>query len=198
MNKILYYDNEGQDNIKSTMSLVADVIVDRGCQAVIFSIKGDGPKLIVDKYPKLKEKIIIVSYPSGMKEGENDENRTDELKKLKDDGFRVVISNPAFRDIYIPEGIDIKKRAIIETLRLFSTGMILCVEAILLARDANELVDNEIVVSACSDTAIIATAVRTELLFYPSIGMEIQEIICKPRVLNISRQGKYESEKDKS
>ncbi|MBD3401025.1 MAG: hypothetical protein GF399_11955 [Candidatus Coatesbacteria bacterium] len=192
MNSILYHTNEGQDNLIQTMDLIAEYMSSCDYKAVIFSSKGDGPAHIHETHPELKSRIIVVTYPFGSLNEEDNEKRYEGLNNIKDLGYEVLSANPSFSDIAVPEGMEPKRRAIIETLRMFGGGMILCVEAILMVRDANKFDDNEIVISACSDTAIVATATRSKMLFYPSLGMEIKEILCKPYNLQLSRSGKNE------
>ena len=50
----------------------------------------------------------------------------------------------------------------------------------------------EEVVSCSADTAIVASGSFKRLMFSPFEGMEIKEIICKPRNLTMTRKGKYE------
>jgi hypothetical protein len=192
MNSILYHPNEGQENLTQTMDLVAEYMSSCDYKAAIFSSKGDGPAHIHKTHPELKARIIVITYPFGSQNEEDNKKRFEGLNNIKDLGYEVLSANPSFSDIAVPEGMEPKRRAIIETLRMFGGGMILCVEAILMARDANKFADNELVISACSDTAIVATATRSKMLFYPSLGMEIKEILCKPYNLQLSRSGKNE------
>lgn len=83
-----------------------------------------------------------------------------------------------------------------ETLTLFSGGMRLCVQAIIMATESGSLEPGETVIALSADTAIVARATLKSLLFDNEEGMEIYEIICKPRLLTISRNRIDEFEYD--
>lgn len=193
MSSITYFDNEGQNNLTVTMRVVAEAMIAReDLTAVIFTSQGEGLRMIANHQPELKERLIGISYPTGV--DDEIDKRTESLHQLERDGFKLLVAKPPFREIMLPRHEDPKLSSIREALRLFGGGMILCVEAILMARDSDLLKDNQTVVAACSDTAIIATATRAEFLFYPPLGMEIQEILCKPGKLTISRYEKYQKD----
>jgi len=84
-----------------------------------------------------------------------------------------------FQSIIIPGVADAKLEGIQHALKL--GGFNLCVQAILMATDSGELEPGEAVLSMSADTAIIATGTQTKFLFHPIEGMDIREIICKPR-----------------
>ncbi|RAK12636.1 hypothetical protein C8C77_10763 [Halanaerobium saccharolyticum] len=96
-----------------------------------------------------------------------------------------------FKDIIIPEAKDVKLSAIINTFSLFGGGMQLCVEAIIMAFEQGFIEKREEVIACSADTAIVATGSYKRLMFSPYEGMEIKEIICKPRDLTITRNKVY-------
>ncbi len=70
--------------------------------------------------------------------------------------------------------------------------MQLCVEAVIMAFEEGAIDEDEEVISCSADTAIVASGSFKRLMFSPFEGMEIKEIICKPRNLTMTRKGKYE------
>lgn len=192
---ITYFEEEGKVNLDETMEIVASALKDNpDYKCAIFSSSGEGPRKLVELDPSLKERLIAISFP--MMLDREEEKRMNEIFALKDEGFETILAKPPFRDIMLPRNEDPLHRGIKETLNLFSGGMALCVQAVLMARDAHLLKDSELVIAAAADTAIIATAAMSELLFYPPLGMEIQEILCKPRKLTYVRRDKYKPDED--
>ncbi len=54
--------------------------------------------------------------------------------------------------------------------------------------DSGYLEQEEEVISMSADTAIVATACKKQWLFHPNHGLEIKEIICKPRRLSLNKK----------
>ncbi len=102
-------------------------------------------------------------------------------KELESKGISVVQSTMPFQEVIIPEPAT-QADAIQATLGLISPGMHLCVQAVLMATDAGLVQQGEEVVSMCADTAIVATGALSHWMFHPEQGLEIREIICKPRM----------------
>jgi hypothetical protein len=82
---------------------------------------------------------------------------------------------------------DPKLTGIREALRLISGGLGLVVQAAAMACDAGAIKEGEHIISFAADTAAVITASHADTIFLPDVGMEVHEIICKPRVLTYSR-----------
>lgn len=58
--------------------------------------------------------------------------------------------------------------------------------------DSGYVEQDEEVIAMSSDTAIVASASKKQWLFHPNHGLEIKEIICKPKKFTITRKNKKE------
>ncbi len=112
---------------------------------------------------------------------------------LAEKGIRIIEGNLPFDEIIIPDARDPKITAIEYTLDLFGGGMSLCVQAVIMATEQGLLEPSKDVIAMSGDTAIVATPARKSTMFSPYDGMEIREIICKPRHLTLVRKPKYEA-----
>lgn len=170
-------------------------------KVLIFTGDGEGPQKAVetelfDDMPDLE--LIAVTFPYNQTYYEQispDEEveivtgipDSNVRKQLEDAGVRIVQGTMPFQDIIIPDVKDTKLMTIKRTLELFGGGLTLCVEAVIMACDAGAVKQGEVVIALAADTAIVARASRKSLIFSPFEGMEIKEIICKPRNLTINR-----------
>ncbi|MCR4427189.1 MAG: hypothetical protein NUW23_13570 [Firmicutes bacterium] len=112
--------------------------------------------------------------------------------ELASKGVALVRSILPFGDVLIPGRPDVKLAAIHHTLSLFGGGMALCVQAVIVACDSGYLEPGEEVISVAADTAIVAAASGQWAFFSPFEGMEIREIICRPRLLKLTRAPRHE------
>ena len=110
--------------------------------------------------------------------------------RLKDQGVRVVRGTIPFYGIGTSltgrfKGLNFEQY-FTEALRLISGGMIVCVEAAIMAADANVIrTDQEAVVAAGTsmglDTALVMRPSTSLTFADPESGLEIREIIAMPR-----------------
>ncbi|WP_424768550.1 hypothetical protein [Paenibacillus sp. sgz302251] len=199
---IYYYNEEGKVNIDNTIDLVIERAVQNEIKKVlVFTTDGVSAiklkDLIVSKGHSDIE-IIAVAFPQhftvtvdieGEKQKINPPTSDRSVKDmLQSKSIPLVQGIMAFEDIIIPGVRDIKLNTIEETLSLFSGGLKLCIEAILMSCDSGYIEQNEEVISMSADTAIVATACKKQWLFHPSQGLEIKELICKPRKFTISKK----------
>lgn len=186
----VYYSDGGQKRIKETVRLaIRRARVLRVNHLLIFTADGLGPKAAVDHLKGEQcPKVIAVTFPAGQVFlNENREPFTTKLasdtnrKELRSLGIEVVQGTMPFQEIIVPGTSNPKTDAIHMTLGLLSPGTHLCVQAILMATDAGAVEQGEEVVAMCADTAIVATGALSHWLFHPTRGLEIREVICKPR-----------------
>lgn len=117
---------------------------------------------------------------------------TKNLKRLDELGVRVIGGTPTLYNINRSllsrfGGLSLQE-VINETLRLFCPGLRVCVEAALMAADNGAIpTDEESIVMAGTerglDTADILKPSVSVRMFDLYDGMEIREIICKPRTM---------------
>ncbi|MBT9135987.1 MAG: hypothetical protein DDT34_01053 [Firmicutes bacterium] len=113
------------------------------------------------------------------------------LDTLDSNEVIVIQGNLPFEEIIIPEVRDPKTAAIECTFDTLSGGLSLCVQAVIMCTEAGGVLPGEDVIAMCADTAIIATGCHKSFLFSPFDGLEIREILCKPRKLTITRAHRY-------
>lgn len=188
---IYYYDDGGKKRIEETVNYAIKRARRSGVRhLVMFTSDGVGPLKAAETLRRRRSpKIIAVTFPAGQVfADENQELFTTQLaekerrKELESKGISVVQSTMPFQEVIIPGTSDPKLDAIQATLGLISPGMHLCVQAVLMATDAGLVQQGEEVVSMCADTAIVATGALSHWMFHPEQGLEIREIICKPRM----------------
>mgnify|MGYP001054809112 CR=1 FL=1 len=195
-----YYDDEGRHHLSKT----AQLAVKRGTELeiakyVVFTSDGDGALALTKHLKETPAKVVAVSFPYKQPFKIADDGGTthevfpgtsspEVAKALADAGISLVRGPAPFAESFFIPGVkDPKLEGIRYALQLISGGLHLCIQAITMATDAGYLEPGEDVVSMAADTAIVASASSTRLLFHPQVGMEIREIICKPRKLTLTR-----------
>ncbi len=204
--EITYFSKEGRMNMHETFKLAKERAVELGIDKIfIFSANGKGALEAVEICKECEIQIYAVTFPYRQKFYTNkdkeekvqvgivDENTR---KMLKEKNVEIINGVMPFQDIIIPDAKDVKLATILNTLSLFGGGLHLCVEAIIMAFEKGFMEENEEVIACSADTAIVATGSFKRLMFSPFEGMEIKEIICKPRNLTITKEGKYKTESE--
>jgi hypothetical protein len=196
---IHYFPEEGKLNLEQTINFIYERAKELDIKKVIiFSGDGEGPTRAVERFRGTPMTIIAATFPYKMPFYIEDESGTRQKRfarlseqeirqSLLKQGVEIIQGTMPFQDIFIPGVRDTKLLTIYETLGLFSGGMQLCVQAIIMATEAGKVEPGEIVIAASADTAIVAQASLKSFLFHPDEGMEIKEIICKPNNLTVAR-----------
>jgi len=194
----LYFATEGRENYEATLEAVRSRAAEGDIEALItFSATAEGARLAVtvlggESMPPLK----IVTYRSEAVSFEQSEDGVKEipiglpLDINSEPGFEaieVVRAPLPFSEVVVLNYSDPKLAGIREALRLVSGGLGLVVQAVTMACDAGLINQGQRVVSFAADTAAVITASHGDTIFFPNVGMEIHEIICKPIALTISR-----------
>lgn len=108
------------------------------------------------------------------------------MERLESEGIQVIRGTAPFAEnFFIPGVRDPKLEGIRYALQLISSGLHLCIQAVTMATDAGIIEPGEEVIAMSADTAIVAKAASSRYLFHPIQGMEIREIVCKPRHLTL-------------
>ena len=74
-----------------------------------------------------------------------------------------------------------------EVLSILGGGFPLCVQATLMACDSGAVEVGERVMAVSADTALVLLATRTETFLSASMGLLVEEIVCRPAMFNISK-----------
>lgn len=193
-----YFTSEGKQNLGHTVNLVYKRLSELNIKKVlVFTSNGEGAFLIKEKLGKKRTKVIAVTFPykkpfyidgpdGSKKQVFANTSNKEFCEGFKKKGIHLVQGVMALQDIFVPgSGVyESKIQTINLTLSLISGGLKLCVEAILMATDAGLIEQGEEVIAFSADTAIVGTGCRKEWLFHTEHGLEVREIICKPRKLS--------------
>jgi hypothetical protein len=194
---IFYYNTEGRQNINTTVELSIKRAKELNIKAlIVFTANGEGA-LIAKKMLKKDTSIRVMAatfpykHPFFREDKDGNtikftaETSDPEVKnKLQRNKIDFIQGIMPFQEIVIPGSKDIRKQAINHTLSLFSSGLKLCVQGILMATDGGYVEPGDYVVSMSADTSIVARSSSSLLLFHPTQGLDICEIICKPRIID--------------
>jgi len=199
--EIFYFKTEGKRNMKQTIVLVkARAVALNIKKIVVFTGDGDGAFLLDEAVQDTDISVLAVTFPYKVTfRPEKDELRreknipktseTSVRQRFREKGIPLIQGVMPLWEIVLPGTVESKVKVIQSTLSLISGGLSLCVQAILMACDSGHIEPGEEVISMSADTAIVARAAQTRLLFHPERGLEIREIICMPRYCTISRPG---------
>lgn len=199
---VFYYEDEGRQHLQKTAQLAAK----RGkelkiAKYVVFTADGEGALALAQSLTDGGAKVVAVSFPykeplhirdsSGAAREVLPGTSAPEVEKVLTESGVLLIRGPApfAESFFIPGVKDPKLEGIRYALQLISGGLHLCIQAITLATDFGAIEPGEDVIAMSADTAIVATGASTRFLFHPQLGMEIREIICKPRSLTLTRGG---------
>lgn len=200
--RIYYFEEEGSQNIANCIELSVERAkmgdIDK---IVIFTAHGEGPEKAIEMLGDGSPiKIIAVTYRAGKTFRTEEDGKEIDITpkisaktrtKITKAGGMIVQGTMPFDEIITPWSSDPKIDGLMEGLRLLSGGTVLCIQAVLMACDAGCVEVGEEVITVSADTALIVSATNSETLFFPDRGLEIKEIICKPRNLTVSREPKY-------
>lgn len=199
---VWYFDQEGRKNLPDVLSKVKrdfrkreDI---RSCKIVILTAWGEGPALAYNKLKEYDPKIIAVTFSPGFTvkrtDGEGKVLETpvrisDNLKKFFDGvGITVLSAKLPFEGFDGADSIKQQMKLIKDVLSLFGGGLSLCVQAVLQACDMGAVEIGEKVVVITGDCAVLVTASNTARFLSADGGLSINEILCKPRNLNLTRR----------
>lgn len=129
------------------------------------------------------EHIILVDHEGKKHEKKPNDLYDIELQKrilhLKEKKVNVIFGTLPFDNIIVPGTENQINITIKNTLNLFSSGLQLAVQAILISTDQGIYQPNDSVISIVGNVSILATATNSRMLFHPTEGMKIIDIISK-------------------
>lgn len=196
-----YFSSEGRHNLEKTVELVYKRVslLKRIKKILVFTANGEGAFMIKDLVRDSDIQVISATFPYKMPfyipddDGNKKEvfagtSDKDLSEKIRQYGITLIQGVMPLQDIPVSGTLtsDTKIKTIVSTLSLFSGGLKLCIDAIIMASDAGYVEQGEEIISFSADTAIVATGCRKDRLFHPEEGLEIRELICKPRDFLIS------------
>jgi hypothetical protein len=199
---IVYFEQEGRQNLSKVLTTVKSAFRKRedirACKIIIFTAVGEGPALAYNKLKQYGPKIIAVTFPPGfsIKKKGNDGNEIESPICLSDQlrqffagvGVTVLSSKLPFEGFEEADSINQQMKLIKDVLSLFGGGFSLCVQAVLQACDMGAISIGEKVVVITGDCAALVTASNTARFLSADGGLSINEILCKPRNLSVTRR----------
>lgn len=181
--EIVYFEKGGREHTEIVLELVKKKAMTRGISKIVLaSTRGATARAAAEVLEGTNLQMVVVPWQYGFAEKQGVPQQpfpTDLIPELQAKGHRVHFGTMLFHteELYGTQ----TPRVIANTLRIFSEGIKVCVEIIMMATDGGWLAKGEQVIAvagtgAGADTAVIALAA-------PSTKMNtlrIQEILCKP------------------
>ena len=200
--KVQYFDSEGRENLSSVIKCIKLFLRSPDNQGIVAPKKivfltreGEGPMLAHSQLQAEDLKIIAVTFPRHYAGKRPDDavfmpEISDRVQKFFNAFEIPIITNRLPLDDIIGAESHNREMALLRNaLALFGGSVPLAVQAVLQATDAGYVEVGEQVIAATGDTALLVTASTTRLfLVKDSRGLSVNEIICKPRVLNMTRK----------
>jgi hypothetical protein len=199
-----YFLQEGKENLaRCLQASFAAAAAHKVKKMVIFTSAGKGVMMALQDYCSQDQfaevQLIAVTFPSQSQfsVGEASEHTIsadicDTLATRKVPIVRAHLPFDPIRSHYEGHGLLGQDFSLIgNALRIFSGGMSLCVQAVLMASDAGYVEFGEHVIAMASDTSILVRSAGTARFLTDLI---VREIICKPVLLTIGKSEKLESQ----
>jgi hypothetical protein len=200
--KVQYFASEGRENlhlvirsIKSFLRPLESQEVPPPKKIVFMTREGEGPMLAHSQLQSENVKIIAVTFPRhyGAKRPDGSVFMPEIPEKVqkffKAFEIPIITNRLPFDDIIGAESHNHDMALLRNALALFGGSIPLAIQAVLQATDAGHVDIGEQVIAATGDTALLITASTTRLfLSKDSLGLSVNEIICKPRVLDMTRK----------
>jgi hypothetical protein len=200
MNKpssISYFDYEGRQNLPHVLRVVKRALKIRlelrAMQLIIFTATGDGPALAYGQLHQYEPRIVAVTFPPDFhvrrREGEVFFPRVEPKLEMffKGVGIKTITGRLPFDKIENLQSHNEQMRLIRDVLTLFGGSFSLSIQSVLSACDFGAVAIGEKVISITGDTASIVTASTTQKFLTKEQGLVVNEILCKPRNLTLSR-----------
>lgn len=200
--RITYFEREGRDNLPDVIKVVGHALKSReelrALKLVIFTAKGEGPLLAWNHFASEYEtRIIAVTFPLSFSVRKADGTvvtpRIPPKVQKFFAGVGITIVTPPILPFDSIEGMgphNQQMKLVKDTISLFGGGFSLCIQAVLHACDAGLADPDEQVIAMSGDCAALMTAALTSKFLSFDSGMSIQEVLCKPKNLNIARRGR--------
>ncbi len=200
--RVRYFETEGKHNLALVIDTLRVALRKReglrSRKLIFFSAEGQGPALAYNRLREFHPDIIAVTFPPGFTVKIKNEEGADLEKPVaiseeltgffRGVGIRVLTGRLPFDEIASADHIDRGRELIKDVLSLFGGGFSLCIQAVLQACDMGAVEIGEQVIAVSGDCAALVTASTTEKFLSPREGLAINEILCKPRNLSLTRK----------
>jgi hypothetical protein len=193
---ISYFDREGRENLPQVLKIVRRAFNKRpdlrALKLIVFTATGDGPALAYAQLHEYEPQIIAVTFPPDFSVMRGTERIypqiSPKLHRFFDGvGVKIITGRRPFDAIEGVPAHNEQMQLIRDVLTLFGGSVSLCIQAVLSACDSGEIAIGEKVVGITGDLAAVITASTTKKFLAKEAGMVVNEILCKPRNLTLSR-----------
>jgi hypothetical protein len=193
---IIYFEREGKDNLAHVLRIVKRALKRRlelrNAKLVIFTAEGEGPALAFSQLQQFEPQIIAVTFPPDffVKKGEDKyfPRIHPKVRKLFDGvGVRILTGRLPFDEIEGAVAHNKEMDLIRKVLSTFGGSMPLAIQAVLQACDSGTVQTGEKVISITGDCALIVTASTTKEFLSKHAGLVVNEILCKPQNMSITK-----------
>ncbi|MGA3128145.1 MAG: hypothetical protein ABSD13_15695 [Candidatus Korobacteraceae bacterium] len=194
---IFYFEEEGRQNLVQVVRILKRLLRKReGLRSkkfVFFTAFGEGPLIAYNQFQEFDVKIIAVTFPrSFMVKVEGKEHHPDLSPKIRaffdGVGIKVLSGRLPFDSIEGAEGLNREMKLVKDVLTTISGSFPLCIQAVLQSCDMGEVEPGEQVVAITGDCAALVTASTSNRFLSGDDGLVVNEILCKPRNLNLARR----------
>lgn len=192
-----YFLQEGKDNLLECLRLSFDAAVEHDVdKIVIFTGAGEGLRLAEEQFRSEERysgiRLIGVTFPQGKKfttDKYPTQISSEDTEWFKNRMIPIVRAHLPFDPVkptYPGHGVLAQDSILIgNALGVFGGGMSLCIQAALMACDADEVEMGEHVIALSADTSILVRCAPTARLLTDLI---VREIVCKPALLTIGKR----------
>ncbi len=177
--KIVYFENKGQENTQEVINLSLKRAKDRKIKKIVLaSTRGGTAESFLEQVNGREIQLIVVPWQYGFKK-EGNPFPLELVEKIRAENHVVHFSTMLFHtnNLYGNE----TPQALANILRIFGQGIKVVVEIIMMVCDGGLIDAGEKVIAvsgthAGADTAVVATAANSNRIN----TLKINEIICKP------------------
>jgi len=183
------------DNLDEIMNSSIEYAENESIDKILIFSKDGNSAIKLKKKLQAKNnsiKVIAVLFPANErlfqrnKDGEVNEFIPNSLDKeimsnLKSLSIQPVYGTLPLENVIVPGASNNIYSTIKQALSLFSPGLQLAVQGILMATDQGFLKDNERVISVVGDIAIDANSANSRLMFHPKYGLSINHIVAQKK-----------------
>lgn len=186
------------DNLEKIMASSVQYAIDESISKILIFSKDGNSAIKLKKLAKTKNSsidIIAVLFPANERLFKRDTNGnisefvpnsldTKIMSDLKSLSIKSVYGTLPLENVIVPGTSNNIYSTIKQTLALFSPGLQLAIQGILMATDQGFLKDNERVISIVGDVAVDANSTNSRLMFHPKYGLSINNIVAKKKRQN--------------
>jgi hypothetical protein len=194
---IMYFEKEGRENLPQVLRAVKKAFNKRPelreLKLVMLTANGEGPAIAYARLHEFAPKIIAVTFPPDFTVTRGEQVYSPQIPErlgrfFEGVGIKVITNRLPFDSIGNAQAHNADMHLIKDVLTIFGGGFSLCIQATLSACDHGLVAIGEKVLAITGDTAAIISASTTEKFVSKTQGLVVNEILCKPRNLTISRK----------